>query len=69
MTAPRPASTPADPPRGRGPAWGGPALGLLTLAIGSSPIAWRVMRACSTTQSQNCVTSGRNLPIGEMIIQ
>jgi len=25
--APRPAGTPADPPRGCGPAWGGPALG------------------------------------------
>jgi len=26
MTTPRPVGTPVDPPRGCGPAWGGPAL-------------------------------------------
>src|SRR3954469_666280 len=38
MTTPRPSGTPADPPGGSGPAWGGPALG----PASSVTAAWRL---------------------------
>ncbi|WP_157598052.1 MULTISPECIES: ABC transporter permease [unclassified Rhizobacter] len=40
MTTPRPSGTPADPPGGSGPAWGGPALG--PVASASSARRWTV---------------------------
>ena len=54
--APRPASTPVDPPGGSGPAWGGPALGPARGMPFEIQIGWRYLRTARSGSSNGFIS-------------